>query len=241
VLVADTASRTARWPIDPRGRAGYGKTVTHNNNFIYLTLSLTAMLIASSLLGSVPEGLLHLLLQVVIVMVLLVSYVSLSFGRYWRGFLATLVALAVLSGILRRSLDWEGASELDLLLLLSFFITAAWSASRQVLLSGRVTTNVIVGSVAIYLLLGLVWAMLYLLLLEFQPDAFHGIQGSDWGERFADVAYFSFVTLTTMGYGDISPAGSLARVLVYLEAIAGVFYMAIVVASLIGARARTAS
>nr|WP_269764034.1 potassium channel family protein [Shewanella benthica] len=47
------------------------------------------------------------------------------------------------------------------------------------------------------------------------------------------MAYFSFVTLTTLGYGDISPISPFSQVLVYMEAIAGVFYMAIVVASLV--------
>ncbi len=56
-----------------------------------------------------------------------------------------------------------------------------------------------------------------------------------WGENFSNAAYFSFVTLTTLGYGDISPTSPVAQVIVYLEAIAGVFYMAIVVASLVGA------
>jgi len=57
-----------------------------------------------------------------------------------------------------------------------------------------------------------------------------------WYDNFADVAYFSFVTLTTLGYGDISPIVPIARFLVYMEAIVGVFYMAILVASLIGIR-----
>ena len=47
--------------------------------------------------------------------------------------------------------------------------------------------------------------------------------------------YFSFVTLSTLGYGDISPASEIARSLVYLEAICGQFYIAILVASLVGA------
>ena len=49
----------------------------------------------------------------------------------------------------------------------------------------------------------------------------------------SNAAYFSFVTLTTLGYGDISPLTPLAQVVVYLEAITGVFYMAIVVSSLV--------
>ncbi|MBT8054181.1 MAG: potassium channel family protein [Gammaproteobacteria bacterium] len=49
-----------------------------------------------------------------------------------------------------------------------------------------------------------------------------------------NTTYFSFVTLTTLGYGDISPATPLAEVLVILEAVTGIFYLAIIVASLMG-------
>lgn len=52
-------------------------------------------------------------------------------------------------------------------------------------------------------------------------------------ENFSDAAYFSFVTLTTLGYGDILPITPIAKVFAYLEAIIGVFYMAIVVSSLV--------
>ena len=59
------------------------------------------------------------------------------------------------------------------------------------------------------------------------------MEAISWGQNFSNAAYFSFVTLTTLGYGDISPLTPLAQVVVYLEAITGVFYMAIVVSSLV--------
>ena len=72
--------------------------------------------------------------------------------------------------------------------------------------------------------------------IEAIPGAFNGLPQAPWIDNFATVIYFSFVTITTLGYGDISPALPLARFLVYMEAIVGVFYMAILVASLIGVR-----
>ncbi|NVO99518.1 two pore domain potassium channel family protein, partial [Photobacterium damselae subsp. damselae] len=87
--------------------------------------------------------------------------------------------------------------------------------------------------VALFLLLGLMWAILYLILLEFDPNSFTGMESMPWGDNFSNAAYFSFVTLTTLGYGDISPITPIAQVIVYLEAIVGVFYMAIVVSSLV--------
>ncbi len=85
-------------------------------------------------------------------------------------------------------------------------------------------------------MIGLVWTLSYLLIAQAIPGAFNGLEQAVWYDNFADVAYYSFVTLTTLGYGDISPVIPIARFLVYMEAIVGVFYMAILVASLIGIR-----
>ncbi len=90
------------------------------------------------------------------------------------------------------------------------------------------------GAVCVYLLMGLIWALLYLLIAQTIPGAFSGLEQLNWYENFSAVAYYSFVTLTTLGYGDITPVAPLARFLAYMEAVAGVFYMAILVASLIG-------
>ena len=79
---------------------------------------------------------------------------------------------------------------------------------------------------------------MYLLIAQAIPGAFNGIEQLVWYENFADISYFSYVTVTTLGYGDITPVAHLARFLVYMEAVVGVFYMAILVASLIGIRIR---
>ena len=106
---------------------------------------------------------------------------------------------------------------------------------KQILFSGRITTNKLVGSVCIYLLLGLIWGLIYLLIAHVSPDAFKGLTlSSDLSDTW-EYIYYSFVTLTTLGYGDISPVNAYARVLAYLEAIAGQLYIAILVASLVGA------
>ena len=81
--------------------------------------------------------------------------------------------------------------------------------------------------------------MIYLLILVMDPHAFSGIEAGNWQEIFSRVAYYSFVTLTTLGYGDILPTNHIAEFFVYMEAIIGVFYMAIIVSSLISLRLAT--
>jgi voltage-gated potassium channel Kch len=138
---------------------------------------------------------------------------------------------AIITGIV---LDMLELYYIHLLLLLLFYIWATWVAAKQVLFAGAIDVNKIVGAICIYLLMGLTWAMMYLFIAQAVPGAFNGLEQLLWYDNFADVAYYSYVTLTTLGYGDISPVAPIARFLVYMEAVVGVFYMAILVASLIG-------
>jgi voltage-gated potassium channel Kch len=77
--------------------------------------------------------------------------------------------------------------------------------------------------------------VLYTIVLEVWPDSFRGIEAGPWYDNIPNTTYFSFVTLTTLGYGDISPTRPMAEVLVVLEAVTGMFYLAVIVASLVGA------
>jgi voltage-gated potassium channel len=213
-------------------------TLSHENNFLYLTASLILLLMSSALLDSLPEGFSHLLLQALVMVTFVVGYLSLQFGKQWRRFIVVLIVLSVAANIFREAGgDDRYSGPVDLAIMLAFFVSAAYRSSLQVLLSGKIDGNIIAGSLAIFLLLGLIWSSIYLLILEFSPNAFTGMEAAPWETNFSTASYFSYVTLTTLGYGDISPAQSFSRVMVYLEAITGVFYMAIVVASLVGARA----
>lgn len=213
--------------------------INEQNNFIYFTLSLVLLLLASAVTDYVPDGLLtHLFLRGLIVGMLVVAYLSLNFGRGWRRIVIIVALAQILTNRADAAYSLPYADAINLLFTLAFFMSAAYFAGRRVLLSGRVDGNSIVGSVAVYLLLGLIWATLYLLVLEFVPDSFNGLEHIDWAKNFGNALYFSYVTVTSLGFGDISPTSPLSRTLVYLEAVTGTFYMAIVVASLVGARAK---
>jgi len=105
-----------------------------------------------------------------------------------------------------------------------------------VLFEGDIDGNKILGSLTLYILIGLIWAMIYMILLTIDPSAFSGIEIHSWQEVFSRVAYYSFVTLTTLGYGEILPKRHIAEFFVYMEAVIGVFYIAIIVSSLISLR-----
>jgi Ion channel len=92
-------------------------------------------------------------------------------------------------------------------------------------------------AVSIYLLLGLAWFALYCAIDALYPGSFGG-SGSTHADRQSELLYFSLVTLATIGYGDVVPLQSEARMLAALEGMAGVFYVAITVATLVNALRR---
>jgi hypothetical protein len=101
----------------------------------------------------------------------------------------------------------------------------------QTLRAGPVTFHRIQGAVAAYLLLGVLWAHAFALLAHLRPGAFSGPVNVADGPR--GFLYYSFVTLTTVGYGDVLPLHPAARSLAMLEAVTGPLYLAILVARLV--------
>ena len=217
------------------GKVGMDNKITEKNNFYYLTLALIVLLLSSSLQQVLESGPLNYLMQGVTLFTFVVCLLSLSFDKGWHHFLRISVICWITVAVFKKVLDIQQMDIVVLLLMFAFYLGIFISIVRQILFTGSIDTNKVVGSVALFLLLGLKWAIVYLLVLEFSPESFNGMIQQPWADNFAKATYFSFVTLTTLGYGDISPSSPVAQVIVYLEAIAGVFYMAIVVASLVGA------
>ena len=102
----------------------------------------------------------------------------------------------------------------------------------------------ILGAVCGYLFLGLGWAVLYSMIEGFRPGSIQIspklVTGGEQARPLPHVlAYYSFVTLTTVGYGDISPVSPATRTLAWMEAITGQFYLAVIVAGLVSVLAAT--
>ena len=119
--------------------------------------------------------------------------------------------------------------------LIAFLLVSISYTMKQVAFGTELNTNRLVGVVCVYLLLGVIWALVYSLVELAAPGSFRGIDAGVDAGWDSNWIYFSFVTLTTLGYGDITPVSATARSLVYLQAIAGLFYMAVLVAGLVSA------
>ncbi len=96
----------------------------------------------------------------------------------------------------------------------------------------RVDADVVCGGVAVYIMIGLIWAVSYRVLEAGAPGSFASLW-SDITKVWNQFLYFSLTTLTTLGYGDIHPATPVAGVWSTLEAVTGVLYLAVFVARLV--------
>lgn len=103
---------------------------------------------------------------------------------------------------------------------------------NTLLRSNDVDFETLTGAIFWYLLLAVVWAMLYFNLVRSQPDAiFFETTGGLW----STMVYFSLVTQTSLGYGDILPLDPFARIMAGLQAVVGVLYVAVLIGGIVGA------
>jgi hypothetical protein len=153
------------------------------------------------------------------------------------------LVIAVVLAIALLGTKWSGyiiANEMLLLvnngLGVIFFTFTACLLLADVLRKGAVTAHKIYGALCVYLIIGLTWGFMFLTLEGFQPGSFLFGQARMSGVEKdpATLVYFSFVTLSTVGYGDITPLSPPARAFAFMEAIIGQIYLAVLVARLVG-------
>jgi len=123
----------------------------------------------------------------------------------------------------------------------AFLLYLIFRVMKDVLRGGRLTRERIVGAIVAYLLIGLQWSLIYGFIEHVHPGSFsipdEMLAQSDVGSSTIPAsifAYFSFVTLATLGYGDVTPIGAAARTFAWFEAIGGQLYIAVTIAHLVG-------
>lgn len=148
------------------------------------------------------------------------------------------LALTALTLLVRWSSLVVGGAAFELvssLVTVSWIVYAIAIVGKQFFVETRVTTNMIYGAVVTYLLAAIAFAFVYEAIELCQPGSFSGLPEGAGPLALGDaLLYFSLVSLTTVGYGDITPVSSLARPLAVLEGAFGALYLAVVVARLVG-------
>lgn len=216
---------------------GDRSTRTRRPPFGYMLAALLAFAAAYSLGG---HGLARLIVAEVSLAGILVTGLLVCRGRITRliilvfGLLASSSGFALIAHEARWLLLLRGATGAVFLTVMTALVM------RAVVRNERVTGDKIVASVCGYLLLGTCWSIAYALIEAASPGAFAltGAGGdlTSLGPRAltSELAYFSFVTLTTLGYGDITPISPQAQTLAWMEAGAGQIYLTVLVARLVG-------
>ena len=134
-------------------------------------------------------------------------------------------------------LRFRAHSEFDIYLIVGAWsilaVTLGWVVSRAVFAPGRVNYHRVVGAVLLYLLIGMLFVSLFVFVGVLVPKSFGGVAIEDSDKLASNLIYFSFVTLTSTGYGDILPLHPVARSLCNLESIIGQLYPATLLARLV--------
>lgn len=182
---------------------------------------------AAGIAGAHSFGIAFSLILVVAVYVVSGSVMALA---------ATLLAVAfvAVATVLRLNHPSRTDIMLDAAAWLTAGITLIIVVARAVFAPGQITFHRVIGAVLLYLSIGLVFVALFAFVALFEPDAFTGIDTShDNLAVTGNLIYFSFVTLTSVGYGDILPVHPYARGLANVEAVIGQLYPATLLARLV--------
>lgn len=208
---------------------------------IRFSLLLASLIIAVVIAPLLEATKLGDLIQLSCLTLVFVSAVFINWQHRTKLWLFAVAAIAALT------LHWLAlffpSDNLSILRYVAGFIFLGFTAAlllKSIFSRDEVTPNAILGSICIYLLLGLMWALGYSALIVIEPEPFHlpeslVMESPDNHPSLATLLYFSFVTMSTLGYGDITPQTDLARTLTWTQSVTGQFYLAVLVARLISA------
>lgn len=175
------------------------------------------------------------ILDMILILVLLAAVRTVASHR--RQFIVVLVIgiTALLSNINLFIPDLHWLQLLHYISTLVFLFLACGLLLKDIVLrSEEATLDVILGAVNVYLMVGAGFAFTYALIEFLQPGSFTGLENLAYTpNKQLFFLYFSFITLSTLGYGDITPLTSIGMTTAYVEAIFGQLYLAILVARLV--------
>ncbi len=213
----------------------------HQLKYLYVVLLLLFLIIARPIL---PAGFIH---QIAVLAIAFVAWITLGKGTKARIILAVLVVPALFGIVGRSFVPFEAGDKLSeafegalLFLACALLFYSACNILISLLLTKHVVADDILGAISLYLIIGYMFAFLYSAIELFSPDSFvtatalpEPMEGQGRGLITSRFVYFSFITLASQGYGDMTPRNELAESAVILETIVGQLYIALVIAYLL--------
>ena len=211
------------------------KRINYGSTALWNTILLFAVIFAVFVLPILSAGWHRNLFRTVYTVIYFSAILSLEKRKHYLiVLLFSTFLLEWISGIL----DFEVLLSLAKFVNILFFLVIVISLIRQIATARKVSAGVILESLAGYLLLGLIFSIFIIFIMQNDPDAFssppqqHARSEESLGTSVP--VYFSFVTLASLGYGDIVPLKPYTRSLATLTTVPGQFYIAIIVALLVG-------
>ena len=180
-----------------------------------------------------------ILIEVLFIAALVAGLRAIDMNRGLFRFQVLLLIVSVVAGATGKILDNEELFAIGLIGESLFLFLVGLTILGDLFRARKVTEDSLAGAVCVYLLIGLIWTYLYLIVEIFIPGSFSFTQGDTrmqmWvSSEFYPFYYFSLVTMTTVGYGDLLPVSTAARSLATMEGILGQIYLTILVARLVG-------
>lgn len=205
--------------------------LAHQSKYTYLLISLLILLIFSSFehTGTIFQAIATFLFFLVFASVLyLIKHHTLYFYiTLMLAFLGT--SLNIYDVFVSNPL----INGLSLGIFVIYGILAVYIFSREIIFSPEVAKDTILGSVCVYIFIGIIYAIIYNIIAIIDPMSFANMLDRSQQVQQMNFYYFSFVTLTTVGFGDIIAVHSFAKAIVIFESITGIFYLAVFVSRLI--------
>lgn len=206
------------------------KETIANYRFIFLLVSLVALLVIPPYWEGENKG----AATGVFTTTIMISFLLLVAKKRWELAVGITLAVPVLM------LSWSGVSVSGgtvyfylILFNIAFYVFVVLELIRYIVANKEVDFNLIAAAISVYFLLGIIWTFIYLSIELRVPGSIFISGLTDSSEAFSRLMYFSFVTMTTLGYGDVLPKTTITQHWVVLQSITGQFFIAILVARLV--------
>jgi len=210
---------------------------SRENNFSWLLGALVLILFCSALVNQLQLSGARVLINISLIVTVILVVWSMETSRdSWFKLKVGVSVLLLGLMLLDSAYNFVQLAPFQLIGMFVFFTITIQIAWGQVMFTGNVSRNSILGAICIYFLIGLWFTFAYMIVEYFFPNSFRGLDSEFWQQDLGAFSFYSMVTLTTLGYGDITPLAPMARFLAYMQAVVGVFYTTVLVASLIGLR-----
>ena len=217
-----------------------------NYRFGILLSALILLLFSIAIVRSLGPGtypkLANFVVTFLFAIILLSAVLAVSKNRKTAIIAIALATPAILLQLLHLMLEWDGIETAKYILVILFLSYVIFIILKHLFEIDRVTLDTICASLCVYLILGLLFSIVYSLIEILEPGSFAFSLSDNIEEgkmRFGGAQsifalYYSFVTMTTLGYGDIVPASAAARMLAAIQALMGQLYLVVLVARLVG-------